>query len=160
MVRCAPSGVPTIGAPEPTAHGNSPGTCAVVPVMLEGGAGSIVNVASEAGLRGNASGNAYTTSKHGVIGLSADEDPSAATLIALADMMESSGIFSVMVDPVYKQSYGQALKSDLESRTDHTVTILEVFLALGPYKDPSGNADYLDQLQRNLVSLKAGLGVA
>ena len=98
--------------------------------------------------------------QHGVIGLSADEDPSAATLIALADMMESSGIFSVMVDPVYKQSYGQALKSDLESRTDHTVTILDVFLALGPYKDPSGNADYLDQLQRNLVSLKAGLGVA
>ena len=31
--------------------------------------GSIVNVASEAGLRGNASGNAYTVSKHGVIGL-------------------------------------------------------------------------------------------
>ncbi len=102
----------------------------------------------------------YGFEQHGVIGLSADEDPSAATLIALADMMESSGIFSVMVDPVYKQSYGQALKSDLESRTDHTVTILEVFLALGPYQDPKGNADYLDQLQRNLVSLKAGLGVA
>jgi NAD(P)-dependent dehydrogenase (short-subunit alcohol dehydrogenase family) len=42
---------------------------AVVPVMLEAGRGSIVNVASEAGLRGNASGNAYTVSKHGVVGL-------------------------------------------------------------------------------------------
>jgi NAD(P)-dependent dehydrogenase (short-subunit alcohol dehydrogenase family) len=42
---------------------------AVVPVMLAAGKGSIVNVASEAGLRGNASGNAYTVSKHGVIGL-------------------------------------------------------------------------------------------
>ncbi|SBN62437.1 NAD(P)-dependent dehydrogenase, short-chain alcohol dehydrogenase family [Curtobacterium sp. 9128] len=42
---------------------------AVLPVMLAAGKGAIVNVASEAGLRGNASGNAYTVSKHGVIGL-------------------------------------------------------------------------------------------
>ena len=42
---------------------------AVIPVMLAAGRGSIVNVASEAGLRGNASGNAYTVSKHGVVGL-------------------------------------------------------------------------------------------
>ncbi|WP_394525573.1 SDR family NAD(P)-dependent oxidoreductase [Paenarthrobacter nicotinovorans] len=42
---------------------------AVLPAMLANGRGSIVNVASEAGLRGNASGNAYTVSKHGVIGL-------------------------------------------------------------------------------------------
>ena len=42
---------------------------AVLPAMLAASAGSIVNVASEAGLRGNASGNAYTVSKHGVVGL-------------------------------------------------------------------------------------------
>ena len=42
---------------------------AVIPWMLDIGAGPIVNVASEAGLRGNASGNAYTVSKHGVIGM-------------------------------------------------------------------------------------------
>jgi NAD(P)-dependent dehydrogenase (short-subunit alcohol dehydrogenase family) len=42
---------------------------AVLPSMLAAGSGSIVNVASEAGLRGDASGNAYTVSKHGVIGL-------------------------------------------------------------------------------------------
>ncbi|MFD4420963.1 SDR family NAD(P)-dependent oxidoreductase [Agromyces sp. NPDC058484] len=44
-------------------------TRAALPVMLETGRGSIVNVASEAALRGNASGNAYTTSKHAVVGL-------------------------------------------------------------------------------------------
>ncbi|WP_382307859.1 SDR family NAD(P)-dependent oxidoreductase [Herbiconiux sp. UC225_62] len=43
-------------------------TRAVLPAMLAAGKGSVVNVASEAGLRGNASGNAYTVSKHGVIG--------------------------------------------------------------------------------------------
>ena len=42
---------------------------AVIPGMLEAGAGSIVNVSSEAGLRGSAAGAAYTSSKHAVIGL-------------------------------------------------------------------------------------------
>ncbi|MFF4507094.1 SDR family NAD(P)-dependent oxidoreductase [Streptomyces sp. NPDC001401] len=42
---------------------------AVLPVMMAEGTGSIVNVASEASLRGNSSGTAYTVSKHGVIGL-------------------------------------------------------------------------------------------
>lgn len=44
-------------------------TRAVLPAMIGAGAGSIVNVTSEAGIRGNASGNAYTSSKHGVVGL-------------------------------------------------------------------------------------------
>lgn len=42
---------------------------AVLPLMEAAGAGSILNVSSEAGLRGNASGNAYTASKHGIIGV-------------------------------------------------------------------------------------------
>jgi NAD(P)-dependent dehydrogenase (short-subunit alcohol dehydrogenase family) len=42
---------------------------ALLPAMLAAGKGSIVNVTSEAALRGNASGNAYTVSKHGIVGL-------------------------------------------------------------------------------------------
>lgn len=42
---------------------------AALPVMLANGAGSIVNVASEGGLRGSAAGVAYTASKHAVIGM-------------------------------------------------------------------------------------------
>lgn len=44
-------------------------TRAVVPLMLEKGAGSVVNVSSEAGIRGSAAGAAYTASKHAVVGL-------------------------------------------------------------------------------------------
>ena len=42
---------------------------AVVPSMLAAKAGSIVNITSEAGLRGSAAGAAYTASKHAVVGL-------------------------------------------------------------------------------------------
>lgn len=44
-------------------------TRAVLPLMRNAGSGSIVNVSSEAGLRASASGAAYTSSKHAVIGL-------------------------------------------------------------------------------------------
>lgn len=42
---------------------------AVLPRMLDARRGTIVNVTSEAGLRGSASGVAYTASKHAVIGI-------------------------------------------------------------------------------------------
>jgi NAD(P)-dependent dehydrogenase (short-subunit alcohol dehydrogenase family) len=42
---------------------------AVLPAMLAAGRGSIVNVASEAALRGSAAGVAYTAAKHAVVGI-------------------------------------------------------------------------------------------
>ena len=42
---------------------------AVLPKLLAAGKGSVVNVASEASLRGNAAGTAYTASKHAVVGI-------------------------------------------------------------------------------------------
>lgn len=42
---------------------------AVIPLMMKVGSGSVVNISSEAGLRGSAGGAAYTAAKHAVIGL-------------------------------------------------------------------------------------------
>jgi len=39
----------------------------VVPVMIKNGGGSIVNVASKAGMSGAVAGVAYTASKHGLV---------------------------------------------------------------------------------------------
>ncbi|GAA2971519.1 NAD(P)-dependent dehydrogenase (short-subunit alcohol dehydrogenase family) [Microbacterium terrae] len=44
-------------------------TRAVVPFMIEHGHGSIVNIASEAALRGSSAGLAYTASKNAVVGV-------------------------------------------------------------------------------------------
>lgn len=40
-----------------------------LPLMRAAGAGAIVNIASEAGIRGGCAGGAYTASKHAVVGL-------------------------------------------------------------------------------------------
>lgn len=42
---------------------------AALPLMMEAGRGAIVNVASEAGIKGGCAGAAYTASKHGLVGL-------------------------------------------------------------------------------------------
>ncbi|MDP9792337.1 NAD(P)-dependent dehydrogenase (short-subunit alcohol dehydrogenase family) [Catenuloplanes nepalensis] len=44
-------------------------TRAVLPVMMAAGRGAIVNVGSEASLRGNTAGLAYTAAKHAVLGI-------------------------------------------------------------------------------------------
>ncbi|GAB3482791.1 SDR family NAD(P)-dependent oxidoreductase [Nocardiopsis coralliicola] len=44
-------------------------TRAVLPAMLEAKRGSVVNVASEAGIKGSTAGTAYTASKHAVVGI-------------------------------------------------------------------------------------------
>jgi NAD(P)-dependent dehydrogenase (short-subunit alcohol dehydrogenase family) len=62
---------------------------AVLPKMLDQHKGSIVNVGSEASLRGSAAGAAYTTSKHAVVGLSK----------SMAFMYGPSGIRTNVVAP-------------------------------------------------------------
>jgi len=42
----------------------------LIPIMIAGGGGSIINIASVAGIRGGRAGAAYTSSKYGLVGLS------------------------------------------------------------------------------------------
>jgi NAD(P)-dependent dehydrogenase (short-subunit alcohol dehydrogenase family) len=74
---------------------------AVLPKMLAKNKGSIVNVGSEASLRGSAAGAAYTTSKHAIMGLSKN----------MAFMYGPSGIRTNVVAP-------GAVLTNIEARYD------------------------------------------
>ena len=95
----------------------------------------------------------YNFEQQGVIGLSADEQPSAATIANILNLMEQHQTYVVYVDPIYSQNYAQTLKTELETQTGHPVTLLNLYLMLGP---TDGN-NYLDQQLLNLGNLKIGL---
>ena len=98
----------------------------------------------------------YEFEQRGVIGLSADEQPSAATIANILNLMEQHQTYVVYVDPIYSQNYAQTLKTELETQTGHAVTILKLYLMLGP----TDNNNYLDQQATNLENLKIGLGAS
>jgi zinc transport system substrate-binding protein len=95
----------------------------------------------------------YGFEQHGVIGLSADEQPSATTIANIVDLMKEHETFIVYVDPVYSSEYTQTLKNELQTQTGHTVTILKLYLMLGPTDDQN----LIQQMQSNLANLKIGL---
>jgi zinc transport system substrate-binding protein len=95
----------------------------------------------------------YGFEQHGVIGLSADEQPSASTIANLVNEMEEHQTYVVYVDPVYSSEYAQTIQTEVQAQTGHSVTILKLYLMLGP----TDNMDFLQQMQTNLVNLKIGL---
>jgi zinc transport system substrate-binding protein len=98
----------------------------------------------------------YGFTQHGVIGLSADEQPSAATIADIVEEMEEHQIYVLYVDPVYSTEYIQTIKTEVQTQTGQTVTVLKLYLMLGPVDD----IDYYAQLQSNLSNLETGLGAS
>jgi zinc transport system substrate-binding protein len=95
----------------------------------------------------------YGFKQHGVIGISADEQPSAQVYANLVDMMMEHETYVVYVDPVYTAESIQTLKNDLETRTDQDVQILRLYLMLGVID----GLDYFGQQEKNLENLEIGL---
>ncbi|MEM3341851.1 MAG: zinc ABC transporter substrate-binding protein [Thermoplasmata archaeon] len=96
----------------------------------------------------------YNFSQIGVIGISADEQPSISTIASIADIMAEKGIYTIFVDPVYSDEYANTLKTELEKKTGKNVSILKLYLMLGKVD----GIDYIGQLEKNLENLKTGLG--
>lgn len=95
----------------------------------------------------------YGFKQHGVIGISADEQPSASVYANLVEMMMEYETYVVYVDPVYTAESIQTLKNDLETRTNQNVQILKLYFMLGAIDD----LDYFGQQEKNLENLKIGL---
>lgn len=95
----------------------------------------------------------YGLEQHGVIGLTADEQPSTSKITEIVDLMIEEQSYVVYIDPIYSSDYAETLKDELTTRTDKTVEILNLYLANGPVDD----LDYYEQLEANLENLKQGL---
>jgi zinc transport system substrate-binding protein len=95
----------------------------------------------------------YGFEQHGVIGLSADEQPTATTIANLIEEMREHETYVVYVDPVYSREYAQTIQSEVQAQTGQVVTVLKLYLMLGP----TDEMDLLEQMQGNLANLKSGL---
>jgi zinc transport system substrate-binding protein len=95
----------------------------------------------------------YGFIQYGVIGISADEQPSALTYANLVEMMIDKEIYVVYVDPIYPNESAQTLRNELERLTGHDVIILKLYFMLGEID----GLDYLEQQEKNLENLIIGL---
>ncbi|NLE04666.1 MAG: zinc ABC transporter solute-binding protein [Crenarchaeota archaeon] len=95
----------------------------------------------------------YGFEQVGVIGLTADEQPSAATIANIVTEMEQHQTYVIYVDPVYSTEYANTLKNELQAQTGQTVTIKELYLILGQ----TDGKNMIEQMQSNLSNLKLGL---
>ena len=95
----------------------------------------------------------YGLEQHGIIGLSADQQPSTSKISEIVEEMTEEETYVIYIDPVYKDAYARTLKDELESRTGETVKILNLYLMVGPVDD----MDYVEQLESNLENLAEGL---
>ena len=95
----------------------------------------------------------YGFKQYGVIGISADEQPSASVYADLVEMMIEHETYVVYVDPVYSDESAQTLKNELKRLSGQDVQILKLYFMLGTIDD----LDYFGQQENNLENLKIGL---
>jgi zinc transport system substrate-binding protein len=95
----------------------------------------------------------YGFKQHGVIGISADEQPNTQVYANLVENMMEYKTYVVYVDPVYTEESVQTLKNELERLSGQDVKILKLYFMLGTID----NLDYFGQQEKNLENLKIGL---
>jgi zinc transport system substrate-binding protein len=95
----------------------------------------------------------YGFKQHGVIGISADEQPNTKVYANLVENMTKYKTYVVYVDPVYTEESVQTLKNELERLSGQDVKILKLYLMLGTID----GLDYFGQQEKNLENLKIGL---
>jgi hypothetical protein len=67
--------------------------------------------------------------------------------------MKKQQTYTLYFDPLHSDKHIQTIKNEIQIQTEQTVTVLKLYLMLGPLD----NLDYLEQMQTNLVNLQTGL---
>jgi zinc transport system substrate-binding protein len=95
----------------------------------------------------------YGFEQQGIVGVSADEQPSTQVISQLVDMMQQTGTYVFYIEPGYSDIYVQMVKTELQLRTGKTIQVLELYHLDGPID----GLDYIQQMEKNLVNLQKGL---
>jgi len=96
----------------------------------------------------------YGFETEGIIGVSADEQPSTQTLVNIINLMQQKETYIFFIEPGYSDSYVQTVKTELQSRSGNTIQIYKLYHLDGP----QDGLDYLSQMEKNLQNLRLGLG--
>jgi NAD(P)-dependent dehydrogenase (short-subunit alcohol dehydrogenase family) len=115
---------------------------AAIPLMKAGGGGAIVNVASEAALRGSAAGAAYTASKHALVGLTRStallHAADGIRTNAIAPGATKTNIEAPMGSSLFPERMGKYMGNIPEMATPEEVAAGIVFLAAGEASNVNG----------------------
>jgi zinc transport system substrate-binding protein len=94
----------------------------------------------------------YGFEQHGILGLSADKQPSTQVLAEIVDLMQASDTYVFFLEPGYSDIYMQTISNELSSRTGKGIKILKLY----HLDSPQNGLDYLEQMEANLLSLAEG----
>jgi NAD(P)-dependent dehydrogenase (short-subunit alcohol dehydrogenase family) len=115
---------------------------AAIPLMKAGGGGAIVNVASEAALRGSAAGAAYTASKHALVGLTRStallHAADGIRTNAIAPGATKTNIEAPMGSSLFPGRMGKYMGNIPDMATPEEVAAGIVFLAAGEASNVNG----------------------
>jgi zinc transport system substrate-binding protein len=96
----------------------------------------------------------YDFEQEGIVGISADEQPSTQTLANIINLMQETNTYVFYIEPGYSDVYVQTVKTELQAKTGMTIRILTLYHMNGP----QDGLDYFSQMEKNLESLRVGLG--
>ncbi|WP_083812377.1 metal ABC transporter solute-binding protein, Zn/Mn family [Methanosalsum zhilinae] len=95
----------------------------------------------------------YGFHQAGVIGISADQQPSSSAISSLVNRMIESETYVLYLDPIYSDAYVRTLQNNVEKISGQEVEVETLYLMTGELD----GMDYLDQMEYNLEVLKKGL---
>lgn len=101
----------------------------------------------------------YNFTAKAILGLEPNQQPSAAKIAEIVDIVQSSDLSVVFGEPVYSDAYMRTISDEVKSRSGREVKVL-ILDGIHGRSGPHAQLDYFGIQRANLESLKIGLGVA
>lgn len=100
----------------------------------------------------------YNFTAEAVLGLSPDEQPSAAQIAEIVDFVRQSDLSVIFGEPVYDDRYIETIRAEVSQQTGRTVRVL-ILDGIHGRAGPHAGMDYFQIMRENLEALRQGLEV-